>query len=254
MKGLRFLLTIVLFSSFVIAQSEQSSDKQDKQAKLELPTVKQILDKYIEATGGRKAREAVNTMVIKGKVEILPVGLKGDFESYSAFPNKLFTAMNIAGLGKMLEVFDGQRGWSVDPMRGKVEKKGMELQQISIQAMLHKDINLDKLYQDMQVTGVEKVGDSEAYVVVGRTSKEADLSRFYFDKRTGFLVRQDEVVFTQEGKFPSVIFYEDMRDVNGIKVPYKTTTSLADTMRIVITVSSVELNVEIDDKIFAEPK
>lgn len=253
MKAYIFL---VIFSFAVFGQSVATDQAEKKE---NLPTVKEIFDRYVEVIGGRKAREAISNIVVKGKIEFLAAGsssvlFKGDYEAYAAAPNKSFVRIKIEGMGEMIDVFDGQRGWTVDPMRGKVEKIGLELQQASAKYFFYRDISLDKLYQDLEVKGIEKIDGSEVYVVRGRLSKDFDFEKFYFDKKTGFLLRHDEVLNNPEGKMNVVTFFEDMRQVGDIKYPYKVRSRMGEMFDIIVTASSVELNTKIDDKIFSEPK
>lgn len=237
------------------AQQEKTQGKSSEANKTQakLPTVKEVLNKYVEAIGGRKAYEKIKGLKTKGTVEFLPMGIKGEYESYSVAPNKLFAKTTLQGVGEIIEVFDGQRGWSVDPFTGKRELKDIELAQASAEAFFYKDLHLDKLYPDMQVKGIEKVGDREAYVLVGRLSKDADETKFYFDTQTGFLIREESSLMSPQGKLQTVTLFEDMREIGGIKVPYKITAKTP-LFQVVTTVTSVEINPQIDEKIFSEPK
>ena len=51
-----------------------------------LPTVDQILERYIQAVGGERALSKVKTRMRSGTVEV--AGLRGTFQLYEAAPNK----------------------------------------------------------------------------------------------------------------------------------------------------------------------
>lgn len=46
------------------------------------PTVDQVLDKYVQAVGGKSAFEKLTTRVMKGKVEVPGIGESGKVEIY----------------------------------------------------------------------------------------------------------------------------------------------------------------------------
>ena len=53
-----------------------------------LPAVDEVLAKYVEAMGGAKAINAVNSRVVKGSVGRVGVSRGGSFETYAQAPNK----------------------------------------------------------------------------------------------------------------------------------------------------------------------
>lgn len=125
--------------------------------------------------------------------------------------------------------------------------------QTAIESFLYKSIELDKLYKNLQVRGIEKVGDRDAYVVAGKLTEEAETDLFYFDVQTGFLIKTESVLIIPEGKLKSVTYIDDMREVADVKLPYRITMELPQ-LKVIITVSSVEVNQKIDESLFKEPQ
>src|SRR5262245_21317324 len=75
------------------------------------PTVDQILDKYMQASGGRQAVEKITSRMTKGTVEFSTMGLKGEMENYAKAPNKTLTIINLSGVGEFREGDDGKIAW-----------------------------------------------------------------------------------------------------------------------------------------------
>jgi hypothetical protein len=216
-----------------------------------LPTVKEILDKYVAAIGGRAAHEKFKSRAMKGTVELAPMGIKGTVESISA-PGKSHTKMNLAGVGEMVEGFDGTTAWSVNPIQGSREKTGEELLQTKLMNAFNREINLDKHYSKMEVKAVEKLGEKDVYVVVATPAGLAP-ETFYFDRQTGMLLRSDGTIVSPEGKMPSQTYYEDFREVDGVKMPFKTRTILPQ-FELISIMTEVKHNVPVEDAKFAKPK
>ena len=219
---------------------------------VKLPTAKEIIEKYVTAIGGRKANEKFKTRLIKMTVELAPMGIKGAGEVFSAAPDKSYSKVNLAGIGELIDAYDGTTAWTVNPIQGNRDKTGTELAQTKLSSNFYRHINLDKLYPKMEVRGIEKVGDSDAYVVTA-TPEGLDPETFYFDTKTGLLVRSDSTLVSPEGKMATKAFYEDYREVDGIKMAFKTRSVLPQ-FEIITTYTEVKNGAAIDDKMFSKPK
>jgi hypothetical protein len=219
-----------------------------------LPTVKEVLDKYVAAIGGRAANEKIKTRSMKGTVELAPMGIKGTAESFAAAPGKSYTKMNLAGVGEIIEGFDGTTSWSVNPIQGSREKTGEELLQTKLTSAFNREINLDKHYSKMEVKAADKLGERDVYVVVATPSLTGlSPETFYFDKQTGLLLRTDGTIVSPEGKMSYQTFYEDVREIDGVKLPFKTRT-VTPQFEIINVVTEVKHNAPIEDAKFARPK
>lgn len=252
-----FLTAVLMLAANVWAQKPDSkSDVKAPEAKptpaAKLPTVKEVLDKYVQAIGGREANEKIQTRVMKGNVEISPMGVKGTNEIYAVAPDKSYAKVSLAGFGEIIEAYDGKTAWTINPLQGNRDKSGNELLQTKLGSTFHRELNLDKLYSKMELKGTEKVGDKEAYVIVA-TPVGLEAQTFYFDKVTGLLLREDMTSITPEGVMPVKTFYDDFREVDGIKLPYKIRAVLPQ-FELNTTITEVKNNVKIDDALFSKPK
>jgi len=69
-------------------------------------TAKDILDKMIEAQGGRKALEAIKDTTTVGGMEMVQMGMNGSITMYQKEPNKM--RMDIEVMGMIItRAFDG---------------------------------------------------------------------------------------------------------------------------------------------------
>lgn len=244
-------LSIAIILTISTFASAQKADPV-KPATVKFPAVSEILSQYVKAIGGRDAHGKFKTRMTSGTVEIMPMGIKGTFETYAAADSKSLVKMNLSGIGEMVDAYDGKTAWAMNPIQGSREKSGAEVLQAQLANNFYRDINLEKLYAKMAVTGIEKVGGKDAYVVTA-ASEGLPLETFYFDVATGLLLRSDATILSPEGNQPAKVFFEEMRSVDGILVPVKIRTSLAQ-MEIIMTTSDVKNGVVIDDAKFAKPK
>lgn len=235
-----------------VKPAAKNADAKPAASAAKLPTVKEVLDKYVAAVGGRAAYEKIKSRQIKGTVELAPMGIKGTVEGVSAAPGKSYTKMNLAGVGEIVEGFDGMTAWTINPLQGSREKTGEELLQTKLTNSFNREINLDKLYSKMEVKAAEKLGEKDVYVVVATPAGLAP-ETFYFDKQTGLLLRSDGTIISPEGKMTHQTYYEDVREVNGVKMPFKTRT-VTPQFEIISITTEVKHNVLVEDAKFARPK
>jgi zinc protease len=215
------------------------------------PDVDAILDRYVKALGGKEALENVTSQVGTGTFEAPEAGLSGPTEQYSKAPNRFFQKLTITGLGVVQQGYDGKVGWSQDPVTGLRELQGAELAQTLRLSDIHRDIKLKQLYQTLRAAGKEKVGDSDAYVIEA-VPPAAKPEKLYFDVSTGLLVRQDVVTISPQGEVPAQTYFEDYRDVGGVKIPF-TVRQVAGSITFITKLTEVKVNVPVDDSKFAKP-
>jgi hypothetical protein len=256
MKRIAMMLAsmlLVLMATFVAFAQEKKADapKPDPKPAAGMPTVDEILDKYVKAVGGKEAIEKVTSRVEKGTFELPSFGASGIVETYAKAPNKTALVIEIGGFGKVENVFDGTKGWSSDPQSGLRELSGTELAMTKRDADLHRSLKLKSQYTKMEVTGKMKVGDSEAYVITA-TPAEGKPEKLYFDTSSGLLTRMDVEAETPQGAMAFQIYLQDYKPVDGVKVPY-TLRRESEAFGMVIKYTDVKHNVAIEDTKFNKP-
>ena len=193
-----------------------------------LPTVDEILDKYLQAIGGSKKIEKLHTLTIKGTREMRNGGdvpTVEQLEIYRKSPNKLL--MNfIASSNSSSQAFNGTQGWR--KFNGRVSTiGGPDLLGAKRDANFYKDINFKEQYSKLIVVGKETVGGREAFVIEAtfpethpaRAMFGIESERLYFDTQTGLLVRRYMEYRTPLGALPEATNYLDYRRINGVMFP-----------------------------------
>ena len=92
----------------------------------DLPKAETLLDKYIEATGGKAAYEKNRNQMVTGTMEFASMGMKGTITAYRAAPDKSYAEINLGGVGKIQEGSNGTVAWSLSAMQGPHVKEGEE--------------------------------------------------------------------------------------------------------------------------------
>ena len=214
-----------------------------------LPTVEEILNRYIKALGGMQALDKVSTRVRKGAVEV--AGVQGTFEFYEAAPNKGYLIGSLPSpVGSVQQAFDGSSGW-VKNQNGIFDMSGDGLDQVKRDWVFYGDVKLDKQYKVMNVARRERLDSREFYVVLG-TRPNGQIERLYFDVQTGLLARRYSETPTYFGGLPNATDYDDYRKVGQVRLPFLVRKVRGGTM-LVQTISEYRLNIKVDDTRFKKP-
>ena len=241
------LLTAALFLLFAQAAFAQTADE--------------IVQKHIAALGGRAALEKIKSRVTTGTITLsLPVGgdVTGSIEVYNVAPNKSRTAIKIdlsalgAGMVTQDQRFDGTSGYVIDSLQGNHEMPAEQVQLMKNNIFPTPLLNY-KENSTMELQGKEKVGERDAYVLIGKP-KAGPAVRLYLDAETYLPVKSVvKVNVPQLGtEVEQTTELSDYRDVDAVKVPFQSHVS-SSLQTLVIKVTKVEQNTTIDPAMFSKP-
>jgi photosynthetic reaction center cytochrome c subunit len=227
--------------------AEGGSEAEDKNEQSG-PAPDQLFDKYLQAVGGATVVEKTTSRVMRGTISF------GDrnvpIEIFSKDPDKRISFTHTPD-GDSVTAFDGHEGWLGFPGRPVREMHGPDIDAAAMDADLHFAAHLKGMFSEARLRGTEKVGDHEAYLVVGRREGKTPL-RLYFDEESGLLVRLVRFGETPLGRLPTQIDYADYREAGGVKIPFRWTLARPGG-RFTIQISDVKENVPVDDAKFAKP-
>jgi hypothetical protein len=235
----------------VLATCALAQGQTPPKADAAMPTVDQVLDKYVQALGGKAAIEKLTSREGKGTFEIPAFGATGTVETFEKAPNKKAMVIDIPGFGTVRQGFDGTAGWAVDPQNGLRDQTGAELAATKLESDFHRDIKLKQLYPKITVKGKEKVGDKDA-IVLEATPAEGSAEQWYFDSTTGLLIRADSERESPQGKMPVQVFFDQYKEVDGIKIP-AVVRQVTPAFTINIKIDEVKHNVPVEDSKFVKP-
>jgi zinc protease len=220
-------------------------------AKTALPTADQVLDHYVQATGGHDAWKKITSRVSKGTVDVPAMNLNGTIELHEKAPNDMIATVMIGGAA-FVQAYDGKVAWSNDPQNGLREMSDGELDETRRDSDFYRPLDIKNLYPKIAITGVEKIGEHDAYVLDAHDAEGADAEKMYFDTQSGLLVRDISQRHMADGVSPVQVDFSDYRIVDGIKLPFSM-HQLAGGNEFTITMSEVQQNVNVDDAEFAKP-
>ena len=215
-----------------------------------LPSVDDILAKYTQALGGADAIQKAATRVEKGTVDIPEHNAHNTMEVYRKAPDKALAILH-SPMGDVVEGYNGAVAWENRAGRGATEETGDSLNRVKEWASFITALDLKQAYSRSVVSGIEKVGDRDAYRVMA-FRKGGGMERLYFDLQNGMLVRVDTRIDSPLGSLPQETSYEDYHSVGGVSYPNTIRVARIDSTTI-YKWQTVETNVPIGDDRFEKP-
>ena len=213
------------------------------------PTADQILDKYAQAVGGAGAVSKISSRVESGTVNA--AGRQYPIHISIKAPGKQAVALHFPD-GDNLTALDGSSAWQAASGHPAREITGSELDALKLDADLRFPLDAKQLFTELKEGDPAKIGEHETYLVSGIRPGMPPVE-LYFDQQSGLLLRQMRYAETPLGLVPTQIDYADYRDVQGLKLPYRWTTSQPG-RSFVTQIEQVQQNVPVDDKLFAKPQ
>ncbi len=219
------------------------------------PTADQILDKFIQASGGAQRLAALTSWTATGTFEGFDTyHTKVPVDIYAKAPAQR-TMIAHTQNGDSTTVFDGMAGWIAGPDRPLPlipMLPGPEFDGGKLDAVLGFPGGIRQALTDWKVGfPVTTIEDKPVNIVQGTGAGKTRV-KLYFDQKTGLLTRQVRYSDTPIGMVPIQIDYTDYRDVAGVKLPYHIVITWTDGQSD-IELTGIQPNVPIDAAKFAKP-
>ena len=214
------------------------------------PTADQVLERYVEATGGRAAWQKLTSRITTGTIDAPSLNLSGKIEIREKAPDRVLAVITMAG-ASFRQGFDGRVGWTDDPEHGLREQSGSELAEARRDADFYHGLDMHRLYGKLTVIGTESIGGRRAYVVEAALPEGGTPDRFYFDSQTGLRLRVMSRRHDAEGIMEQRVDYGEYRQVDGVKLPFVIHETTGETT-LTIKINEVLHNVALDDSQFGE--
>ena len=216
---------------------------------------KGLLDKMIQAQGGRAALAAVKDSTTSGALEMVQMGMNGSVTMYQKEPDKIRIDIEIMGM-VITQAFDGQKAWMTNPQSGSTEEMP-ETQAASMRRQaLGNDslLNPEKYGISYVLKPKEKVGDKE-YFVLEQTYKDGTKATMYIDSGTYLIYKakaktQDMTGADVEGE----TVFEDYKKEGDLMVAHKMIVYQGGAEFIRMTFTKVVNNSKLEDSFFMMSK
>jgi len=219
----------------------------------ELPTAASILERATAAIGGLDAWSKIQSLEVKGQIELPGQGIKGPMHTITAQPNKMLTHINFAGIGDIRTGFDGAVGWAQDRISGTRLLEGGELETMVREADFMRDADPVKRWDKVETVGDGIFGGFDCWKI--SATRGTLVSTLWYEKSTGLQRGLELTMDTQFGKVPvSTVLkeYKEFEAPSGkVKLPVVTEAAQMG-QKMLTSIDSVTFD-KVDPAAFALP-
>jgi hypothetical protein len=243
---------VVTFTSSAYAQTAAQAPKTEQKADAAgLPSARAVIDKHLDAIGGRKALAGHKSVRLQGSMNMPANGVSGTLNLMTARPNKTVMRLTIPGVGDVEEGFDGTRGWSVSPMTGPMLTTGKELEERKFDADFDSDLRDESRYEYIKTVEKTTFEGRPVYKVALKRKGGTNEDIEYYDVETGLKAGAEATRNTPMGSINVVSIVTDYKKFGDLMHP---TTIRQKMMGIeqVMTLTSIEYDV-VDPSVFEMP-
>ncbi len=222
-------------------------------ANQELPSADEVIDAYIENTGGKEAWSNLKSMQTDA---ILTMGyIEFTAKVTTARPNKLYVEIDLQGQ-PLITGYDGNVGWQINPFShvgtaAIIPKAQAEQMAMPLEPTL---FNYTDKGCMARIIGITEVSGALAYdltLVCG----EADTEHYYFDLVDILPVMYSRNVVDSDGNTQlSETYLSNYQSVGNLILPMINETKIDSVIQQKMILSNMTLNPTIDESMFTVPK
>ncbi|HXC71280.1 MAG TPA: retropepsin-like aspartic protease [Pyrinomonadaceae bacterium] len=207
-----------------------------------------ILARMAQALGGVERLRQVGTIYMHGKAEV--AGLSGTVDEWQTSRGQRKQIIDLGDVYKQTTIFDGTRGWAIDRNNQISDLAGVSLQN---EILANYFATFSYLFADRMPGTVTTNGEDPTgkYYLLRLKPNGGAEATFAIDK-TSFLPFSMAIA-NAEGT--STIYYEDWREIDGIKLPFRYRQTEPDpTNNTLVQQQSIQLDTTIAATSFMRPR
>ncbi len=228
----RCLSLMIILSSFIAVHAQ---------------TADEIVDKHIEAIGGKDKLSQVKTVYSESTVQVM--GNEAP-STLTVVNGKGFRLESDINGQKMVQVYTDKSGWAINPFAGGTDPQPMPDEQYKA-GRDQIDVGGPLFNYAAKGNKVEYLGKEDSAYKLKLTNKDGVVTTFYIDPATYYIKKavQTGTMMGQEMEITRTPSNYKKTDF-GIVYPYTIDISYGGQMNITSTVKKIEINKDVDPKIF----
>ena len=222
---------------------------------LRAQTADEIINKYIDALGGKEKLASIKTVYTEYEMEVM--GQQAAGSTWVVNGKGYKNVVDFAGQ-KIIQCFTDKGGWGVNPMMGQTTPEAMPAEQAQIgQGQMFVGgplFNYAAKGNTVELIGKDTLNGKDAFKLKLK-AREGGESIFWIDPATYYVLKT--TVKSNVGGAEvetSVAFSNYKKNDFGYVMPANTEINMAQGFTLNITTKKTEINKEIDMKVFEMPK
>ena len=233
-------LTLALQIGRVMAQEESKI------------TAESILERFIDATGGREAYEKLKTRVTKGTVLRTSMDDLSLLTVYETVSTSRYWLSRSESVGELEEGSIGECAWSFSLVSGPRLKKRGERSYALRTAPIDAHLRWRESFAKIEYAGARELSGKVCHVIEVEPHGSGTETMF-FEADSGLLVRIELTLHLEGSELPGAITYEDYREVDGVLLPHTIRRDHASIDEMVIKIERIDHKTPIPSSLFTPP-
>ncbi len=203
-----------------------------------LPDARALIERHIEAIGGRAAFLANVTGTMHGRFEMPDAGIDGVLTAASRLPSERIVIIELAGLGEMRSGYSGNLAWSLDPFIGPRILDATEREAQAEQSEPEGLLRDPAFVETAETVGAAEFDNRACWRVrlVWRSGRE---SFDCYDVDTGLLIAAETTQPSPMGDIHTVSILREYQEYDGLKVATQVIQQIMG-QRQVITIEHID--------------
>jgi len=222
-----------------------------KTTSVQLPNAADLMDHYIDSTGGPQAYATVKTQLVKAGMTFVRQGMKAELEAKIGEGGKSYVSLDLPGAGKFELGNNGRTSWQKNVMQGPqltAQNPSKGIFGPTAEEVLQWKQTFDKI----ETISKQDVNGSPCYLVKMTLKNRKDESTACFDASSGFLVKLTTLTEVQGNKIPVDMVMSDYRAEGPLKMAHHLETLMAG-QPITIELTEVVINPTLPESTFVLP-
>ena len=213
-------------------------------------TAKEIIEKMIEATGGRKALENIDDSTITGTIELIQEGYSGEITIYKKEPSKMRIDVELMGM-VITQAYDGNLVWWTNPQTGATEEMpATEAVSMKRDALpIDSTFNPEKYGISFEYKGKESLEGKDHYIIE-QTYADGFEVTLYVDCATYLITKSKGTISSEIGEAEFEQVASDYKKVHGLTIAHTVTSYLNGAESRIIIITDVQYNTGLEDSLF----
>ncbi|HVR95559.1 MAG TPA: hypothetical protein VMW27_03025 [Thermoanaerobaculia bacterium] len=219
-------------------------------------TADEIVEKNIQARGGKDKIKAVQTVRMTGKMTVGP-GMEAPFTLEMARPAKARMEFSLQGM-TAVQAYDGKTGWAVMPFLGKKDPEVLPAEEL---AQMEEQSDLDGALVDYKDKGhqVEYIGkaDFEGTPVhkLKVTLKNGKVVTYFIDAETFLELKTESKNKIQGQEMETETVVGDYKEIGGVLFAHSIQSKIkGGPTAMTMAIDKIEVNPDVAASRFEMPK
>jgi len=211
-----------------------------------------LLSRYYKTVGMATIKDW-KTLIMKGKTTTQ--GMEFPVMIYMKRPGKMRVEVEIQG-NTMLQVLDGQSGWSVTPWSGTTDPQDMtpdELKGMKQQADFEGSLcNWKEKGHKLELIGKEDMDGTQVYKLKAVLANE-NIETYYIDAESFVPIKVSSVMKIQGNETESESLPSNYKVVDGAMMPFAMENKFKGQTVSNLVIETYDVNKVVDDNLFIKP-